>query len=70
MLTRTSLSACATALFLQLAYAHAKIKSGDWTALLDTSEAVLLASAALLVVTVVLNGVLALLTRQNGDRAA
>ena len=51
----TSLGACAVSLCLQLFYSDHLVKIEDWSALLDTSHAVALVSALLLVVTMILN---------------
>ena len=53
--TVTSLSACAVSLRFQLFYNDHLVKIEDWSALLDTSHAVALVSALLLVVTMILN---------------
>lgn len=50
-----SLSACSLSIFFQIVYNNYLVKIGDWSALMDTSSAVLLVSGVLLVVTLVLN---------------
>ena len=51
----TSLSACAVSLCMQLFYTDHLVKIEDWSALLDTSNAVALVATLLLVVTILLN---------------
>ncbi|WP_029191033.1 hypothetical protein [Ornithinibacillus scapharcae] len=50
-----SLSACTLSLFMQLYYNHHLVLIEDWSALMDTSGAVVIVSAILLIVTVILN---------------
>jgi len=52
-----SLSACAASLCLQIFSIEHLVKSGDWSALLDTVPAVARAAALLLAVTVILNAI-------------
>ena len=66
-LTATSLGSCAVSLCLQLFYTDHLVRINDWSALLDTSHATVLAAAVLLVVTIVLN-VIALLAYFGGNR--
>ena len=51
----TSISTCAISLFMQILYNAHLIKIHDWSALMDTIRAVVLASSVLLVVTLTLN---------------
>jgi len=51
----TSISACAISLFLQILYNNYLINIEDWSALMDTIRAVVLASSVLLVGTLTLN---------------
>ncbi len=53
----TSVSACATSLYMQIFYQNFLVRLEDWSALMDTSSAVAFVSATLLVVTIVLNAV-------------
>lgn len=55
MLSLLSVSACAIALYGQIAYHNHLVEIEDWSALLDTSEATVLVSKVLLVVTLILN---------------
>ena len=52
-----SLSACATALGMQMLYTGHLVKISDWTALLDTYEAVIGVSSILLIVTIIMNSI-------------
>lgn len=52
-----SVSACAISLYLQLVYSSHLVKINDLPALMDTIGTVAKASAVLLIVTIVLNGV-------------
>lgn len=54
-LSVASISACAISLYLQILYQNHLVKIEDWSALMDTSNAVALVSAILLSVTVILN---------------
>lgn len=53
----TSVSACVIALYMQILYNNHLVKIEDWSALMDTSDAVSFVSAILLVVTIVLNAI-------------
>ncbi|MGM0835123.1 MAG: hypothetical protein ACQEV7_03130 [Bacillota bacterium] len=50
-----SFSACAISLCFQIFYNYHLVKIEDWSALMDTTRAVVLAAAVLLLVTIVLN---------------
>ncbi len=50
-----SISACAISLCMQIFYINHLVKIEDWSALMDTSYAMALVSAVLLVVTMILN---------------
>lgn len=50
-----SLGACALAIWLQICYTHHLVRIEDWSALLDTSSAVVWVSGFLLVSTLLLN---------------
>jgi len=50
-----SLLSCCVSLLLQLAEVHRLTELGDWSALMDTMDAVLAAAILLMAVTVVLN---------------
>lgn len=52
-----SISACAISLCMQIFYTDYLVKIEDWSALMDTSAAIAVVSAILLVVTFVLNGI-------------
>lgn len=51
----SSLVACTIALCMQMVYSYHLVKIEDWSALMDTSGAVVFASAALVAVTILLN---------------
>ena len=50
-----SLSACAISIFLQIVYNNYLVEIGDWSALMDTTGALVLVSGTLLGVTLLLN---------------
>ena len=50
-----SLSACALSIFLQVVYNNYLVGIGDWSALMDTTGALVFVSGTLLVVTLLLN---------------
>lgn len=50
-----SLSACAVSLCFQIFYNDHLVKIEDWSALMDTTDAVSSAAAALLIITILLN---------------
>ncbi len=52
-----SLSACAISLFFQMYYNYHLVKIEDWSALMDTTGAVLFAAIMLLSVTIILNAI-------------
>lgn len=52
-----SVSACAISLCMQIFYGNYLVRREDWSALMDTSNAVALVSTILLVVTIVLNAI-------------
>ena len=52
-----SISACAISLCFQTFYTYHKVKVEDWSALMDTMDAVASVSALLLIVTLILNAI-------------
>jgi len=52
-----SMSACAVSLCFQIFYNTHLVKLEDWSALMDTTGAVALVSAVLLVITIILNSI-------------
>lgn len=61
-----SMGACAVSLYLQILETSSRVRLEDWSALMDTFGAVVFASTALLVVTLLLNAaVLGLMMRKN-----
>ncbi|NLY38533.1 MAG: hypothetical protein GX044_04440 [Firmicutes bacterium] len=65
-----SSSACALALCLQIFYQNYLVRMEAWSALMDTSSAVALVSAILLLVTVLLNAVSIAIYRGRSARQA
>ncbi|MDP3387318.1 MAG: hypothetical protein Q8S24_08790 [Eubacteriales bacterium] len=55
ILSIVSISACAISLFFQIIYNNHLVKIEDWSALMDTTGAVVFVSGVLLVVTLLLN---------------
>lgn len=60
-----SMGFCSGALFLQLLGIHHRVYLSDWTALMDTIEAVVWAAAALLGGSVILNGLAHMARRED-----
>lgn len=54
-LSPASIFACSLSLMLQLRQVHCLVQIGDWSALMDTMDAVMLAGTVLLLVTAALN---------------
>lgn len=50
-----SMSACSVSLWFQIIYNHHLVLIEDWTALMDTSKAVVIVSGVLVVVMIILN---------------
>ena len=50
-----SVSACAISLYFQIVYNHHLVTINDWTALMDTTGALVEVAAVLLIATIVLN---------------
>lgn len=50
-----SISSCAVSLFFQICYNDYLVKIEDWSALMDTTDAVVFVSAVLLIITIILN---------------
>lgn len=67
VLSILSISACAISLWFQILYQYHLVKIEDWSALMDTTSAVAFVSAALLIVTIVLNAITLVVYR---DRTA
>ncbi|WP_342599856.1 TMEM128 family protein [Psychrobacillus sp. FSL H8-0483] len=62
-----SISACAISLCFQIFYNHHLVKIKDWSALADTTEAVVFVGTVLLIVTIILNTITLIVYR---DRTA
>jgi len=60
-----SFSACAISLCFQIFYINHKVNVEDWSALMDTMGAVVLASTVLLIVTIILNLVTLVVYRER-----
>lgn len=60
-----SISACAISLFFQIGYSNHLVNIEDWSALMDTTGAVVFASVVLLVVTLMLNLVSAVINNKG-----
>lgn len=61
-----SLTACSLSLYLQMCYTDTLITGENWSALMDTYNAVVIAAGYLLLVGLVLNGVLLLVYSRRG----
>jgi len=64
----TSVSACVISLYMQILYGNHLVKIEDWSALMDTSDAVALVSAILLIVTITLNAITLAVYCKNGKK--
>lgn len=62
-----SMSSCSISLYFQIIYNRHLVKIADWSALMDTTDAVAFVALVLLIVTVILNVITLLVYR---DRAA
>lgn len=60
-----SISACAIALSLQMFYSYHLVKVEDWSALMDTTGAVVFAATILLIVTIILNSITLIIYRNK-----
>ena len=58
-----SISACAISLCFQIFYHYYLVKIEDWSALMDTMGAVVVAAVVLLVITLILNGITLIMYR-------
>lgn len=65
VLSVISISACAISLSFQIFYNYHLVKIEDWSALMDTTRAVVIATAVLLIFTFILNGLTFIVYRQN-----
>ena len=57
ILSIMSISACAISLCFQIFYNNHLVKIEDWSALMDTTDAVVFVSSVLLIVTILLNAI-------------
>jgi cytochrome c oxidase subunit 4 len=60
-----SISACAVSLYFQILYSYHLVKLADWSALMDTTDAVVFVAAALLIITIILNAITLLVYRNK-----
>ena len=60
-----SISACAISISFQMFYHYHLVKIEDWTALMDTTRAVVIATAVLLIFTLLLNGLTFIVYQKN-----
>lgn len=65
ILSVSSISACAISISFQIFYNYHLVKVEDWTALMDTTRAVVIATAVLLIFTLLLNGLTFIVYRKN-----
>lgn len=65
ILSVLSISACAISISFQIFYNYHLVKIEDWTALMDTTRAVVIATAVLLIFTLLLNGFTFIVSRQS-----
>lgn len=57
ILSIISISSCVISLFLQIIYNNHLVQINDWSALMDTTDALVFVSEVLIVVTIILNTV-------------
>ncbi|WP_342508269.1 hypothetical protein [Sporosarcina sp. FSL K6-2383] len=60
-----SVSACAISLYFQICYNHHLVTIEDWSALMDTTGALVKVAAILLIVTIVLNALTLIVYRDR-----
>ena len=65
ILAGLSISACAISISFQMFYNYHLVKIEDWTALMDTTRAVVIATAVLLIFTLLLNGLTFIVYQKN-----
>lgn len=65
VLSVISVSACAISLSFQIIYNYHLVKIEDWSALMDTTRAVVIATVVLLVFTLILNALTFIVYRQD-----
>jgi cytochrome c oxidase subunit 4 len=63
-----SISACAISLYLQIFYNYHLVKIADWSALMDTTDAVVFISAVLIIVTIILNVITLIIYRDRTEK--
>lgn len=65
ILSVLSISACAISISFQMFYNYHLVKIEDWAALMDTTRAVVIATAVLLIFTLLLNGLTFIVYQKN-----
>lgn len=65
VLSFISMSACAISISFQIFYNYHLVKIEDWSALMDTTRAVVIATVVLLIFTFILNGLTFIVYRRN-----
>ena len=65
ILSITSMSACILSLWFQIIYNHHLVEIGDWSALMDTTGALVLVSGVLISITMILNIAIMLLYKNK-----
>lgn len=68
ILSIISISSCGISLFLQIIYSNHLVKINDWSALMDTTDALVFVSSVLLVVTISLNAVTTMIYYKRLDK--
>ena len=61
------MSSCAISILFQILYNDYLVKIEDFTALMDTTGTLVVASSALVIVTITLNGIYLILTKDGGN---
>lgn len=68
ILSIISISSCAISLFLQIIYNNNLVQINDWSAIMDTTNALVFVSSVLLVVTISLNAVTTMIYYKRLDK--
>lgn len=68
ILSIISISSCAISLFLQIIYNNHLVQINDWSAIMDTTNALVFVSSVLLVVTISLNAVTTMIYYKRLDK--
>ncbi len=62
-----SMSSCTISILFQMLYNDYLVKTEDFTALMDTTGTLVVVSSALVIVTITLNGIYLILTKDGGN---